>query len=176
MPVLPWASPFPLSNSSGKTCWQRCEVGKQMGSWPAFNSRRGTEWGLELHRLARTCTCNPSTQEATGAVGENYGDPKTTLNCTVRPYLVRLQEGAHRRKEALLVATLITPGYTAIPGVGRSWLSQASSAITRPELPASTLAFPTWLSFRQVCRELVALVPQMRTAIVGKRTAIAVTS
>lgn len=105
-----------------------------------------------------------------GTAGENYSDPKTTLNCTVRPYLIRLQEGAHRRKEALPVATLITPGYTAISGVGRSWLSQACSAITRPELPAGTLAFPTWLSFRQVCRELVALIPQTRRAIVGKRT------
>lgn len=49
-------------------------------------------------------------------MGENYCDPKTTSNCAVRPYLIRLQEGAHRRKEAL------AGGYTYHPCHCHTWV------------------------------------------------------
>lgn len=113
--VLSWASSFQLSNlSSGKTGRGGCKVGKQWGAGQCLTPEEGQEGGgaitagTHLRRLRL----------------ENYGDPKSTLSCTVRPYLIGFQEGMLEGRRLWLETV------TAIPGVGRRQLSHAGSAVT----------------------------------------------
>lgn len=77
------------------------------------------------------------------------------------------------------MAMLITP-VTAVPRVGRSGLSHAGSAITRPESLGQWRGETPWpsqplmLSLGQVCRVLAVFIPQTWPAIVGKHTVVTV--